>query len=214
MTGDHTHAQRMGTWCIMACVLVACISLDANGRRRRESGEEPVEAAGAVSSTQDGGAQERSEGAQTTFLDSVNRGREVSLSSADLQHRPVSERPAAAEQPREPKPDSAEPDSNEKGVPAHDKAHNELETKTRTTVAAAPGYRIQCVAATQADALQQARTALKSKVPYRVDVFHAPPYYKLLVGLFKTRAEAERALYDVRGAGYPDAWIVPWPPAR
>jgi len=128
-----------------------------------------------------------------TFLDTVNRGREARLTENDFA-LPQQAGPAA---PRERK--TADSAANMPAPAAH---------PSRQPPPSRDVFRIQCMAATQSDGLDAARNALRTKVPYPVLVMHSPPYYKLLVGEFATRAEAERALFDVRGCGYPDAWIV------
>jgi hypothetical protein len=56
--------------------------------------------------------------------------------------------------------------------------------------------------------MQDIRAKLQATVSYPVVVAFSDPYYRLLVGQFATRAEAEEAQYEVRGKGYPDAFIV------
>ncbi len=170
---------------LVCAVVVALAATGAYGRGRRSEREAqplPADTVGAVPDSAPPVAPPQS-GVVATFLDTLNRGRETRLAEADLQP------PAAA---------ATEPSATP--APAGRPASR--------ASAGAPPMRIQCMASTQADAAQEARAVLAAKVSYPVIVLFNPPYYKLLVGEFSDRTEAERALYDVKGLGYPDAWIV------
>jgi hypothetical protein len=191
-------ACRTEVTLVAAITLAVALSATADARSRRREHDETATvdsvqappahdtsaAAAATKAKQRGSA-------PATFLDSANRGREARLIEADF----------------------AAPQSiggrDRKGGDSAATAAALAPTPPRTSPAPAREvYRIQCMAATQSDGLESARNAIGTKVPYPVHIMHSPPYYKLLVGEFATRTEAERALYDVRGCGYPDAWIV------
>jgi hypothetical protein len=53
---------------------------------------------------------------------------------------------------------------------------------------------------------KQAENALRGE--YKVYVEYIPPYYKVRVGDFLSRAEAEKMKMKLRAIGYFDAWIV------
>ena len=112
-----------------------------------------------------------------TFLDTLNRGREIALSANDL---PVLEVvPAVSPAP-------------EKGAAA----------------AAEPRFRIQILASSQVDMARREKVNAENLMKRQVFMASDQSLYKLYVGDFKTRAEAEAALPEVRKFGYKDAWVV------
>lgn len=73
----------------------------------------------------------------------------------------------------------------------------------------ADGFRIQVFASADRDVAQQARTAAAARlgIPAYMDLDGG--IYKVRVGDYARREDASAALSKVRGADYPDAWIVP-----
>jgi len=111
-----------------------------------------------------------------TFLDTLNRGREIAVSASDL---PVLEVVSTV---------SAAP---EKGPAAGE-----------------PRFRIQILASSQVDMARREKVNAESVMKQPVFMASDQSLYKLYVGDFKTRAEAEAALPEVRKLGYKDAWVV------
>ena len=81
-----------------------------------------------------------------------------------------------------------------------------LETSPPETV---PGFRIQILATTEIDEANALRTEI-SNLP-RIDsvyVSYDSPYYKVRVGDFRSRPDANLLLKLLIESGYKDAWIV------
>jgi len=174
-------------------VVVAIAALggpqQAFGRHHSERGSDVAAAPAADSGAAADSARHASAAAATTLLDTLNAGGEVRLTPADF-----------------PRHDSATP------VPAVATVASPVApVAVAGHASAAPGrevFRIQCAAATQASTIEAGKAALQPKVSWPVRVMNVPPYYKLQVGEFGSRAEADKALFDVKGLGYPSAWIV------
>ena len=75
--------------------------------------------------------------------------------------------------------------------------------------AAADGFRIQVMAATDAATADRSRADIESKLGVKAYVVYQSPYYKVRVGDCPTQ-DACRALQDrLRGAGFATVWLVP-----
>jgi len=109
-----------------------------------------------------------------TYLDTLNRGREISLIS-DTISTGLSE-----------KMDTAP--AGKKMVPE--------------------GYRIQVLALTSMEAARAKKSAIESELQVEVYIDFDKPYYKMYVGNYTNRKDAEKALVMIKESGYPDAWIV------
>jgi hypothetical protein len=70
------------------------------------------------------------------------------------------------------------------------------------------GFRVQCFASSQIERVRAEQKAIESKVRYPVYIVFASPYYKLLVGDFVKRGEADVAAGKMKELGYADAWIM------
>jgi hypothetical protein len=71
------------------------------------------------------------------------------------------------------------------------------------------GFRIQLLATPHFDEVSQARqVAAQLFETDSVYVVFDPPIYKLRVGDYRSRLDANRALSGVIRQGYPDAWVV------
>ncbi len=71
------------------------------------------------------------------------------------------------------------------------------------------GFRIQILSTSSIDDANRERLAAAQKLPQdSVYVVFDPPVYKVRVGDFRTRLEANRALPICVSAGYADAWVV------
>lgn len=113
---------------------------------------------------------------QMTYLDTLNRGSEISLSDNDL--NPILPESAAV---------------------VDQKDGKEIESE---------GFRVQCFASSQIERIRSEQKQLEFKVKYPVYIVFNAPYYKLLVGDFTKRSEADVALAKLKAIGYPDAWVA------
>jgi hypothetical protein len=109
-----------------------------------------------------------------TYLDTLNRGKEVSLIRDDISTG-LSEKKDA-------------PPAGKKILPE--------------------GYRIQVLALTSMEAARAKKSAIESKLQLDVYIDFDKPYYKMYVGNYTSRKDAEKALSMIKESGYPDAWIV------
>jgi len=75
-------------------------------------------------------------------------------------------------------------------------------------VAGEPRFRIQILASSQIDMARREKVNAENVIKQPVFMASEQSLYKLYVGDFKTRAEAEAALPEVRKLGYKDAWVV------
>ncbi len=84
------------------------------------------------------------------------------------------------------------------------------------------GFRIQILSTSNVDEAEESRIAAQQLfLSDTVYVIYDPPVYKVRVGDFETRLEANGRLQDVQERGYKDAWVVPdnvmrrkWVPVR
>jgi hypothetical protein len=70
------------------------------------------------------------------------------------------------------------------------------------------GYRIQCFASANIDALRAEKKRMENKFRYPAYITAEQALYRLQLGDFFKRVDAEAALAEIRGAGLSDAWIV------
>jgi len=114
--------------------------------------------------------------APITFLDTLNKGKEISLSDRDLS--PIL-------------PESTDStgvkDSKEFGI---------------------DGFRIQCLASSQIERIRSEQKVLEAKVKYPFYIIFNPPFYKLLMGDFLKRVDADIILTRLKEMGYNDAWVT------
>jgi hypothetical protein len=111
-----------------------------------------------------------------TFLDTLNRGKEVSLTEKDF--NPIVPETTAI--------------SNDKS------GGSEVPN----------GFRIQCFASSQIERVRAEQKIIESKVRFPVYIIFAAPYYKLLVGDFVKRSEADAGVAKMKELGYADAWVM------
>lgn len=78
-------------------------------------------------------------------------------------------------------------------------------TPTGTTV---PGYRVQLFASATNDGANKIASEARFKFTEQVYVEYEAPYYKVRVGDYKNRSDAEILREKAKNLGYPDAWIV------
>jgi hypothetical protein len=113
--------------------------------------------------------------AAVTFLDTLNRGREISIADKDLsQVIPEST-------------DASTQTANDAGI---------------------DGFRIQCLASSQIEKIRSEQKLLEGKIKYSVYIIFNAPYYKLLIGDFVKRGDADIVTAKLKEMGYSDAWVI------
>jgi hypothetical protein len=70
------------------------------------------------------------------------------------------------------------------------------------------GYRIQCFASSQIERIRVEQKTLELKIKYPIYIVFTSPYYKMLVGDFVKRADADNAAEKLKEIGYADAWVA------
>jgi cell division septation protein DedD len=118
-----------------------------------------------------------------TFLDSLNRGREISPTDKDFS-------PIIVESTATPASASAVPQA----APGATEVPN--------------GFRVQVIASSQIEKVRAEQKSLESRVSFPLYIIVTPPYYKLLAGDFVKRNEADAAAAKLKDLGYADAWVV------
>lgn len=109
-----------------------------------------------------------------TFLDTLNRGKELSLIDDNI----LSIAPSQ---------DSPTP-TGKKIIPN--------------------GFRIQLMASNSIETVRARKKTIELGLQLNVYIVFNEPYYKIFVGDYTKRNDAEKALRKIKGNGYPDAWIV------
>ncbi len=112
---------------------------------------------------------------ELTFLDTLNRGKEISLSEKDISTLAVTDKSVQSPKAEE-------------------------ETATR--------FRIQILASSQVETVRVEKKTVEAQTTLPVFMSLEQPYYKLYIGDFSTKAEAEAKLPEIKKKGYQDAWIV------
>ena len=70
------------------------------------------------------------------------------------------------------------------------------------------GYRVQIFASASIDEATAAQRVARDKIGDSVYVVYDPPVYKVRIGDFASRLEANQRLTRVVNMGYDDAWVV------
>lgn len=70
------------------------------------------------------------------------------------------------------------------------------------------GYRIQLMALSSMEAVRAKKNTIEKELQLTVYVDYDKPYYKIYVGDYTKRKDAEKALNKIKQSGYPDAWVV------
>jgi hypothetical protein len=137
------------------------------------------------------GAQEKNP--VTTFLDTLNKGKEVSLTEADFSHPPFL--PAV--------PKAVGTDTVPAIVPAA------AVTRHEEAGVVPSRFKIQVLAGPNEQQVKKEKTTLAAKaVGLPLSISFEAPYYKLLAGDFAQHSEAETWCSRLKDMGYGDAWIV------
>jgi len=71
-----------------------------------------------------------------------------------------------------------------------------------------PGFRVQLLSVSDMDRAQEEKKKALFKFNARVYLEFESPLWKLRVGDFKTRKEADALRKEAVGLGYPDTWVV------
>ncbi|MBN2189422.1 MAG: SPOR domain-containing protein [Chitinispirillaceae bacterium] len=127
-----------------------------------------------------------------TFLDTLNKGREVSLTDADFSSQtaaPAVSRAVVAPERVPPAPVAVPAPRKEAGV-----------VPSR--------FKIQVLAGPNEQQIRQIKNALAPKIDLPLSVSFETPYYKLFAGDFSRHSEAESWCAQLKDMGYSDAWIV------
>lgn len=82
------------------------------------------------------------------------------------------------------------------------------DTSTTTLGTMAPGYRVQIFASNTNEGANNVASEARFKFTERVYVEYVAPYYKVRVGDYKNRSDAEILREKAKNLGYPDAFIV------
>jgi hypothetical protein len=167
--GDAMKRRDSFLWIIVLLIMTG--SDYAMSKRPQEKEVRDNEEAPSVSINEKRGAE-----GSSTFLDTLNRGKEISLSDNDL--KPILPESLAVAEDKEGKGSTIE------------------------------GFRIQCYASSQIDRIRSEQKQLEFKIKYPVYVVFNAPYYKLLVGDFPRKNDAEAALGKLKEIGYTDSWIA------
>ncbi len=115
-----------------------------------------------------------------TFLDTLNRGKEVCITDSDL---------FALRSDSRMKASSAAELQRENGV-----------VPSR--------YKIQVLAAKTEEEVQSVKKELEGKIDLPATIIFETPFYKLFAGDFSSKDTAEQCATTLRGMGYGDAWVV------
>ena len=125
-----------------------------------------------------------------TFLDTLNKGKEVSLSDTDFSQQVAV---SAASQ----------------AAAVLDTAHSIVRAVSRQDAGVVPSrFKIQILAGTQEQQVKKEKSTLAVKVPLPLSISFEAPYYKLFAGDFAQHSEAEAWCSQLKDMGYKDAWIV------
>jgi hypothetical protein len=123
-----------------------------------------------------------------TFLDTLNKGKELSISEdfAPPSFPVMTKTPAAS---------------------ADTVAANAKTAPKPEAGVVVSRFRIQVLASTHEDQVKREKNTLTSKIDIPVTITFESPYYKLFAGEFTQRSEAENYLAQIKKLGYNDAWI-------
>jgi len=144
--------------------------------------------------------------ATLTYLDTLNKGREVALTEKDVKF--IYAEPAAA--PVQTASAASAPSTT---TPSTTQPRQTATAPTPPAAVPAPpsaadAFRIQTLATSDIERARVEKKQLESRTHQPVYIMFEAPYYKIQVGDFTKRPAAEEFLADFRKSGYNDAWIV------
>jgi hypothetical protein len=70
------------------------------------------------------------------------------------------------------------------------------------------GFRVQLYATRDVEKAKKVAESARNIFSMQTYIEYQDPYYKVRLGDFRTREEAERMRYNVTSGGFEDAWIV------
>ena len=149
-------------------------------------------------------ADDRSKPVTLTYLDTLIKGNEVGLIEKDV--KLIYTEAAPAQQPA--RMPSSTPQSSPSPAttnPAVANAPAPTDLPARRVV---DGFRIQILASSDIERARVEKKNMESHTRQPLYIVFDSPYYKLQVGDFARRSQAEDFLADLRKSGYNDAWIV------
>jgi hypothetical protein len=127
-----------------------------------------------------------------TFLDTLNKGNELAISVPERAPQPPDVAPAAAT-----------------GGEASEPVVGEMKRDEQRETGIVPSrFTVQVLASSLEQQVRQEKRTVSAKVKFPVSMGFDAPYYKLFVGDFAERGEAENVLAQIKKMGYNDAWIV------
>jgi hypothetical protein len=98
----------------------------------------------------------------------------------------------------------------EKPVAGLDTSTQSSPPPVETPVEYVPGFRVQIFSSTDIDEANGMKTAAEVRFPAEwFYLVYEPPAYKVRVGDFQQRYDADRCAKTLREGGYSDSWIVP-----
>lgn len=133
---------------------------------------------------------DKSQPVVTTYLDTLNNGNEIALSTKDITPIVV-----AADAPTE--RDIVEQDVTPNAAPV-----------ATSTPSPRGMFRVQCLATTDIERARAEKKLLEARTEFRAYIVSDQPFYKIQVGDFPSRAAAQGAQADLSNLGYNDAWII------
>ncbi len=96
--------------------------------------------------------------------------------------------------------------------PGQDYSLYEMEQPGDTTITPSgvtvPGYRVQIFASSTNEGANKVASEARFKFTERAYVEYDAPYYKVRIGDYKNRSDAEILREKAKNLGYGDAWIV------
>lgn len=159
--------------CIWIVVLLTCMNSNY-AMSNRPKDKEDVSDKKSISIA----ASEKNSGeTPSTFLDTLNRGKEFSLSDRDFSSITTESTSVAGQKD------------------VREEAGNE-------------GFRIQCFASSQIERVRSEQKQLELKIKFPLYIVFNAPYYKLLVGDFVKKNDAENAMAKLKEMGYGDCWVA------
>lgn len=157
-----------------------------------------------------------------TYLDSLNN-EEISLEefekvSSDGTQDPLQNETVSTDESSELDPFSQETsvenntisnkEIQEEGDRENRDVNSFVESKN-TTAQIAQGFRIQIMASSSQESLLSQKSEVELRLKLKAYIKMVKPYYKMYVGNFTKRSDAEYHLTIIRANGYAKAWIVP-----
>ncbi|MBN1983964.1 MAG: SPOR domain-containing protein [Chitinivibrionales bacterium] len=123
-----------------------------------------------------GGSQKK---VRTTFLDSVNQGKEYFLSDSTFSQT------------------------------ASGKARTDFSSQDSRSSTPTPAvFRIQIIASTSLEVVKYKQKEFDRDFNVKSFIAFSQPYYKLFAGEFPDKSNADRMLPKIKDRGYSDAWVV------